>query len=327
MSGQLVHGGRRVLLTGAFGAVGRTILATLVERGHEVRVFELDTPANRRLARGQPARVEVRFGDLRDPDAVRAAAADVDAVLHVAFIVHPDTERDPATAHAVNVEGTANLLAAAGPRRFVFTSSYHVHPYVPARRPPITVDEPVAPTDHYAAHKIACEAAIRASEARWTILRLSSVMLDRPPDAKNLGIVFQIPLDTRMEMVHPDDAARACANALTTPATEGRTLFVGGGPSCQVTYRELLARSFAARGLPMLPDAAFPTDIPFIGDWLDTRESEALLDFQRTSLADWLATSQTASGPVRLATRAVGPLVRAWMLRYSPTWRARPRVR
>lgn len=317
-----MSGAQRVLLTGAFGAVGQFTLRALLARGHRVRAFDLDTPANRRTAQGLPAGVEVVHGDLRDPAAVGAAVAGVDAIIHMGFIIPPLSEAKPDVARAVNVDGTKNVLDAAMaqpvPPRLVFTSSYHVHPHIAARTPPITVDEPVAETDHYAAHKIACEAAVRASGLRWTILRLSSVMLDRPPNAENLRLVFGIPLDSRMEMVHPDDAALAHAVAVTTPDAEGRVLFVGGGAACQTTYRELLTLSFAARGLPMLPETAFPTSPPFIGDWLDTAEGQRLLQFQRTSLRQWIESEQTSPTVARFAARLFSPLVTRWMLRSAP---------
>lgn len=104
------------------------------------------------------------------------------------------------------------------------------------------------------------------------------------------------------------------------PGCDGRVLFIGGGPRCQTTYRELLTASFAARGLPMLPDAAFPTEPPFIGDWLDTAESEALLGYQRVGLHEWIEGSQRPAAPVRWATRLVAPLVQSWMLSHSPRW-------
>jgi nucleoside-diphosphate-sugar epimerase len=313
---------QHILLTGAFGSLGRFTQQALVDRGHQVRALDLDTPANRRASRRRPAGVEVVWGDLRDPASVASAVAGVDVVLHMGFVIPPLSEARPALAREVNVVGTQTLLTAAAaqpvPPRFVFTSSYHVHPHIKTRTPPITVDEPVAGSDHYATHKIACERAVTSSGLRWSILRLSSAMLDRAPDATNLRLVFGIPLDTRMEMIHPTDAALAHAVAATSSACEGRVLFIGGGPSCQTTYRELLTLSFAARGLPMLPERAFPTSPPFIGDWLDTAESQRLLQYQRISLHHWLQTEQTSPAAARLAARVFAPLVTRWMLRYAP---------
>jgi len=47
-----------ILLTGAFGNIGTSTLAELVERGHRVRCFDLKTKAGEKTAQ----RVEIRGG-------------------------------------------------------------------------------------------------------------------------------------------------------------------------------------------------------------------------------------------------------------------------
>lgn len=309
-----------MLLTGASGGLGRFLAAELLGRGHTVRIFDRPTPEAVRWARTLKGDVELAWGDLRDEGAVRRAVDGVAGVVHAAFVIYPDSERDPALAEEVNVGGTRRLVEAmralAPEAPLVFASSYHVHPFRPDRAGPLRVDDEVAPRDHYAAHKLAAEAIVRASGQPATILRLSSILLDRKPTPANLRMIFDIPIDTRFEMVDPRDAAVAFANALVTPAVSGRTLFVGGGPPCQRTYRSFYAEVFDdALGLGTFPDEAF-AETPWIGDWLDTTESQALLRFQSRTLEDWLTTQRTR-GPARWATRALAPLIRRCMLRHS----------
>ena len=219
----------------------------------------------------------------------------------------------------MNIGGSRNLIdaAEANGAKFVFASSFHVHRFVRERPTPITVDTPLDPHNVYAQHKIAVEAALRASKLRYTVLRLSSIMLDRKLDDENLRVLFDIPLETRIEMVPPRDAARAFANAVTTPEVDGKTLFIGGGPSCQSTYREMLARAFTESGMTPLPEEAFAREPAFIGDWLDTAESESLLAYQQHTLEDYYRSLRT-KGLERLGARAFGPLVRWWMTSKSP---------
>ena len=77
----------RVLVTGGTGFVGSHTVAALVERGHDVRLFvrapERMAPALEPLGvSGLPYTV----GDVTDPDAVEAAMADCDAVVHCASV-------------------------------------------------------------------------------------------------------------------------------------------------------------------------------------------------------------------------------------------------
>ncbi|MDX2010217.1 MAG: NAD-dependent epimerase/dehydratase family protein [Myxococcaceae bacterium] len=220
--------------------------------------------------------------------------------------------------------GTQQLLErlrTAAPRpHLVFISSYHVHPYDAARPRPLLTSDPVAPTDAYAEHKIEAEAQVRSLE-RHTILRFSSILLDRKPDAETLRVLFGIPLETRFELVDPRDGAFAVARSLAVPEAVGQTWFIGGGERRQTTYRAFCQNLFDAQGLQMLPDEAFSTK-PFIGDWLDTTESQMRLQYQRHGLDEYYL-SQRRPAFVRGVVRVIAPIVRRIMLRHSEPWKAR----
>ncbi|PRB67503.1 NAD-dependent epimerase/dehydratase family protein [Arthrobacter sp. MYb213] len=106
---------RRILVTGASGMLGGAVAELLRGKGHHVRTFQ-------RGASSQ-ATDEIR-GSLTDKDVVATAVQSMDAVIHLAAKVS-------FTGHwnefvATNIDGTANLLAAAksaGIKDFVFVSS------------------------------------------------------------------------------------------------------------------------------------------------------------------------------------------------------------
>ncbi len=111
----------RALVTGAAGFIGGHVVTALLSGGAEVRALD------RRPARDAAWAGSVEFvrGDILDPDAVRRAVQGCDTVFHLAA-VYSFARGDAALMHAVNVEGTRNLLDAAlrGPhRRIVHTSS------------------------------------------------------------------------------------------------------------------------------------------------------------------------------------------------------------
>lgn len=109
----------KALVTGAAGFIGSHVVAALADAGASVRAFdrvELAAP---------PDGVEVVAGDLLDPDSLRRALEDCDAVFHLAA-VYSYARGDAELMEAVNVRGTRALLDAAlrGPRRrIVHTSS------------------------------------------------------------------------------------------------------------------------------------------------------------------------------------------------------------
>ena len=103
-----------------------------------------------------------RQGDIMDRDAVDALVADVDVVVHLAFIVlgsRTESER-------VNLAGTRIVfeaaVAAERVTRLVYTSSAAAYGYYADNPDPLTEDVPPrgSPEHDYSAQKAACEAAL-----------------------------------------------------------------------------------------------------------------------------------------------------------------------
>ncbi len=309
----------RVLLTGVTGNIGSHTLPELIRQGHQVRCLVRDSPTNRRRGRSLPAGVRVIWGDLLDEAAVSRAVAGVDAVLHLAGMIPPGTEEHPGQARAVNVTGTANVIAACRsqetPPRLLFTSTFDVHGHTLASPPPRHVDDPLVATDEYTANKIECERLIRESGLTWCILRLTDVPILAARDPH--PIMFEIGLDNRIEALHADDAGLALVNALTTEQVWGRILFVGGGRSCQLTYREYLTRLLKAMNIDPLPDDAFSTK-EYATDWVDSTQSQELLRYQRHTFDDIADAIAASLGWKRHLMPVAGPLARTTILNLSP---------
>lgn len=316
-----------VLLTGAFGNIGISTLEELLQRGHTVRCFDIGTRANKRAARRFGDQIDLVWGDLRNPKDLAVAVEGQDVVVHLAFVIPKmshtgvDSEARPEWAHKINVGGTRNLLQAAmdlpSPPRFLFSSSYHVYGRTQHLLPPRLVSDPVRPVEHYSHHKVLCEQMVRGSNLTWAILRLSATLplrLQLDPG------MFDVPLDNRMEFTHTRDVGVAIANAIETDKVWGQTWQIGGGLGCQYIYREIVSRSLQAFGLGMLPEEAFGST-SFPTDWVDTVESQRLLNYQTRDLGDFLAEMQTSLGARRHLIRLLRPLARWYLLRKSPYYR------
>jgi nucleoside-diphosphate-sugar epimerase len=72
----------RVFVTGASGHIGSAVIPELIQAGHEVTGLARSAAS---AAAVKAIGAEVRRGDLYDPDGLREAAADADAVIHLAF--------------------------------------------------------------------------------------------------------------------------------------------------------------------------------------------------------------------------------------------------
>jgi len=118
-----------VLLTGAGGRVGQAIRGRL-GTAYDWRLLDRNPPT-------EPTDHEFVVADITDADAVRAAVAGVDAVVHLA--ADPRPEAPWASVLTNNIDGTHTVLEAtveAGVDRFVFASSNHVVGHYESDRAP-----------------------------------------------------------------------------------------------------------------------------------------------------------------------------------------------
>lgn len=155
---------KKILITGADGFIGSHLTEALVRAGYDVRAFVLYNSFNSwgwldRCSDDVKGRFEVFAGDVRDPNGVRTAMKDCDAVLHLAALIAiPYSYHSPDTYIDTNIKGTLNIVQAArdlGVRRVVQTSTSEV--YGTARFVPITEDHPLQGQSPYSASKIGAD--------------------------------------------------------------------------------------------------------------------------------------------------------------------------
>lgn len=313
-----------ILVTGAFGNLGGYVVEELLRQGHPVRCFDLQTPQTQKKASRFAGQVEFAWGDLRRDETVQAAVEGVETVLHLAAVIPPLSDEQPELAWEVNVEGTRRLVAAckaqARPPRFFFASTFDLFGRTQKKAPPRRASDPIEITDAYSKAKAAGEDTVRKSGLDWLIFRFS----DMPVIGLRSShpIMYRIPLDTRIETMHPADGALAVVNALKTPSLWGkkRLLLVGGGPTCQITYRQFVFGLLTAMGIGPLPEEAFGQE-EYVTDWLDTEESQRLLQYQRHTFDDIVKEVAACLGWRKYLIPLARPFARRAMLALSPHYK------
>jgi UDP-glucose 4-epimerase len=154
----------RVMVTGAAGFIGSSLVERLLQKGHSVEAVDnLDD-----YYPGKRERLEAHLDDpnfrpheidILDMRSLSLAMRGCQVVLHMAAQAGVRASiADPMKTYDVNVIGTLNVLAAAreaGVRRVVNSSSSSVY----GNAPSLPVDEasPVQPISPYAASKLSAE--------------------------------------------------------------------------------------------------------------------------------------------------------------------------
>ncbi len=148
-----------VLITGGAGFLGINLCRFLLSQGYAVRSLDIapfDYP--------ERTSVDVRMGDVRDPETVARAMRGVVFVVHAAAALPLATPED---IYTTDVVGTGVVLEAALEAkiaRFVFTSSTSVYG-VPDHHP-LVEDDPVKGVGPYGEAKIQAERLCREMRVR-----------------------------------------------------------------------------------------------------------------------------------------------------------------
>ncbi|EWY40939.1 hypothetical protein N825_33955 [Skermanella stibiiresistens SB22] len=299
----------RILVTGASGLIGRTLLARLRANGRPAIGLDMAP---------KPGDPEVETADLTDIHRLHALAGrfEVEAVVHCGAVSGPMVMIDnPYGIVQANVVGTANILELARVRRMrrvVFCSSTSA--YGPTTEPAdpegVPEDVPLRPTSVYGATKVASEQLLSAYRQQHGLDALSVRLSWVYGPGRTTDCVIRTMIEdaragrpTRMgwgrdfarQFIHVDDAVEALLAALDAPSGKGPVYTATGGT--YLTLGEIgavVASVLPGASIELEPgpdpldDPQHRFDIRAIGRDLGYAPRRSLEDGIRT-YADWLS--------------------------------------
>jgi UDP-glucose 4-epimerase len=266
--------GRRILVTGGSGFIGRHVVADLIGAGASVRVVDLQPHPD--------PDVEILRGDLAEPQVLEEAMeGGLDGVVHLAAVTSVlRSVEHPTLTYRTNVAATAMLLEGArqaGASSLVFTSTNAVTG--PMRGPAITETEVLRPLTPYGATKAAGEMLMSAYTAsyglRCAALRLTNVygpgmqakdsIVARLMRAIRLEKPFEIYGDGRQvrDYVHAADVTAAVRLGLIDERWAGPVV-IGAGRSLSVLEVIDAVRRVTGAELSVRHGPARPGEMPAV---------------------------------------------------------------
>ena len=225
-----------VVVTGAAGLVGKRTCTVLTQQGWQVRaVVRSATRAAERLGH---LKLEIRTGDVRDVDSMRAALKGAGALVHLAAIA---IEKNDESYEDTNAAATRTVIDAARTEsvdRIIYMSQNGADS---------------SSRHRFLRSKGAAQDYVTQSSAKWTVLRPSVIFGPEDEFVNVLArlvrlspILYPLPGGgtARFQPVAVVDVAQAIAKCLGDDSTIRRVLSIGG--PMPLSLREMTERILVA---------------------------------------------------------------------------------
>jgi nucleoside-diphosphate-sugar epimerase len=257
----------KIAIFGAAGAIGRTALPELLNRGHAVRLVGRDRAKLEPLAADG---VEILASDLADPVSARRAAEGVDAILYAVGLPYHHSAQYPGL-----MRTAVGAAQAAGVGQFLLIST--VYPYGRAQTATVAETHPREPhTVKGRNRKLQADIVLGAHDPaglRTAVLVLPDFygaaaelsyareIFDAALTGKTANVIG--PLDVPREYVYVPDAAPVIADLFARPDAFGRTYHLAGAGT--ITTRAFIAAAERAAGTRIKVLAANKTLLRLLG--------------------------------------------------------------
>lgn len=269
----------KFLVTGGAGFIGSHLVERLIKDGHRVTVIDnFSSGRMENIAHLEGGDLRIIDGDIRDADLVHKSMRNVEYILHQA--ARPSVIRsikDPMPTHAVNLDGTLNILEAArrykSVKRLVFASSSSVYGDTPTL--PKSESMPTHPVSPYAVTKLAGENYLRAYYENYGLetvaLRYFNVFGPRQDPESEYSAVIPL-FATRLlrglppmiygdgkqtrDFTYVENVVEANLQALTAPKAAGDVFNIACGARVTILgLANLIAEAVGTSREPNMKDA------------------------------------------------------------------------
>lgn len=170
---------KKILVTGALGFIGRTLLETLIEQNCEAELYGIDIKPFPSNANALKQNIRYEQLDIRNKELVQSYVRKhkFDGIVHLAAVSRvEDAENNKKNCIDTNYKGTQYIATAAAENKstwFIFGSSREV--YGEQKDFPVSENADLLPLNIYGFYKLEGERIVKASFEKYCVLRFSNV--------------------------------------------------------------------------------------------------------------------------------------------------------
>jgi len=280
---------KRILVTGAGGAVGLQVIRFLLSEGkYDITALELkDKHVYKRLKRFKK-RISIVYGDICDEGLMDALIKEQDVVIHLAGVLpHLANVRDE-LCKEIDLKGTkqiVNSIKNYNPECFLLYASTTSVYGKQNDYTKLTVNSKtnIIKGDYYSKYKLKGEEYIQNNLKKYSIFRLAYILSDPGPES----LIYNVSPNMEMEFLSTADAGYAFSKAVEEEKKINKKIFnVSGGEKYRDNYYNFLIKIFKTYGMSIrfLSSYILADKNYYGGYYPDSDKLEEILKFRSKNL-------------------------------------------
>lgn len=305
---------KKVLVTGAAGAIGLSLIKYLLSEGkYEITALDLKNKKVYKRLKRYRRRINIIYGDVLDRSLVENLVKEHDVVIHLSTCLPPLAEYKKDLAQLIDYNGTENIVRAINyynPKCYMIyassTSLYKANEGKVDNK--IKLDE----YDYYNEAKHNSEKLITKKLKNYVIVRVPLVL----SDLRCEPFIYNIKKDDYIEFISKEDAAYAFCRCVDKHNVLNKKIInIGGGATCRATYRELLINILKYHGFSFnyLLITLFVAKNYTSSILLDSDKANEILNYRNDSMQSYLMRQKRRSKKRKLAIFFAKPII--WILK------------
>lgn len=242
---------KKVLVTGASGAIGKNVLKYLLSEGkYEITAVDLKTKKVHNVLKKYRKRVNVIYGDVCDHTLMEPLVKEMDYIIHLAGVMPPLADLKMKLSYEVDYKGTENivrLISFYNPKcHLLYASSTSIYGKQKSNEVTVNTKSNLNDLDYFSKTKLEIEKLIKDKLNNYSIYRLPLV-LTNPAEA---SFIYNFPRNQVLEVVSDIDAGYMFSKAIDKiDLLNKKTFNVGGGEYSRIEGKYLMSKILSVYGV------------------------------------------------------------------------------